>query len=197
MSVKDTAHYQVRLGVEQTRQLIQEVPGVYHTEINDLLLGALARTLCEWSETDKVVIGLEGHGREDIAEGIDTSRTVGWFTNLFPLLLEVNSSENDDLIKTVKEQLRQVPDKGLGYGVLKYINKEEELQGDDCWDIVFNYLGQVDNIVRESRWLKGAGEGSGAGKSEELTVSEKLSVNAMVQSGQLILNWSYSNKDFS
>ena len=101
------------------------------------------------------------------------------------------------LIKTVKEQLRQVPDKGLGYGVLKYINREEELQGRECWDVVFNYLGQLDNVVRESKWFKGASEGSGAGRSEELTVREKLSVNAMVQSGQLILNWTYSNKHFS
>ena len=66
------------------------------------------------------MIGLEGHGREDIAAGIDTSRTVGWFTSLYPVVLEVPASPGADaLIKSVKEQLRRVPDKGMGYGVLK------------------------------------------------------------------------------
>ncbi|MCW3115037.1 MAG: amino acid adenylation protein, partial [Segetibacter sp.] len=178
--IKDTARYSVRLNVDETRRLLQEVPVVYHTEINDLLLSALARTLCEWSETDLVVIGHEGHGREDIVEGIDTSRTVGWFTNLYPVFLQAGESQDsDELIKTVKEQLRQIPDKGLGYGVLKYINKEEDLQNTKCWDVVFNYFGQLDNIVRESQWFTGAGERSGAMSSEELTVSEKLAINGM------------------
>ena len=93
----------------------------------------------------------------------------------------------------MKEQLRRVPDKGLGYGVLKYINKDEKLSGKDCWDIVFNYLGQVDNIVSSSKWFSGAGESSGSSSSEEQTVSHKLSVNGMVQGGELILNWKYSS----
>ncbi len=192
--VKDIGHHVLRLGAEPTRRLLQEVPRVYHTQVNDILLAALCVTICRWSGTDKVIIGLEGHGREAIAEDIDTSRTAGWFTTLYPVLLKTDTgANNDELIKTVKEQLRQVPDKGLGYGVLKYINKEEALQGDECWDIVFNYLGQLDNVVKESRWLSGAGEAMGASRSEELPVSEKLSVNGMVQSGELVLYFGYSS----
>jgi amino acid adenylation domain-containing protein/non-ribosomal peptide synthase protein (TIGR01720 family) len=193
--VKDLLHYSVRLSSEQTQALLQEVPRVYHTQINDILIGALGGTLCGWSGSDKVVIGLEGHGREDIAEGIDTSRTVGWFTNLYPVLLHSATGEAE-LIKSVKEQLRSIPDRGLGYGVLKYINKEETLQGAEPWDIIFNYLGQFDNVVRESRWLSGAGESQGAGRSAEQAVSEKLAVNGMIQAGELVLNWSYSTKHY-
>ncbi|WP_147203649.1 non-ribosomal peptide synthetase, partial [Segetibacter aerophilus] len=195
--VKDTAHYQLRLAAEQTRSLLQQVPKVYHTEINDLLLGALAKTLCSWSATDKIIIGLEGHGREDIEEGLDISRTVGWFTNLYPVLLELGpATSNDELIKTVKEQLRQVPNKGLGYGVLRYINKEATLTNAKSWDVVFNYLGQLDNVSGESKWFKGAAEGAGASRSENLRVDEKLAIDSSVQAGELIFNWSYSKKHF-
>jgi non-ribosomal peptide synthase protein (TIGR01720 family) len=197
VKLKDTDRYSIRLGTEQTRALLQEVPRVYHTEINDILLCALAVTLCGWSGKEKVVIGLEGHGREGISEEIDSSRTVGWFTNLYPVLLNAAPGTNaDELIKSVKEQLRAVPDRGLGYGVLKYINQEKTLKGAEPWDIIFNYLGQLDNVVRESKWLSVAGEGSGSGRSREQVLNEKLSVNGMIQAGELILNWSYSNKHY-
>jgi non-ribosomal peptide synthase protein (TIGR01720 family) len=198
VSVKESANYSHRLPAASTRHLIQEVPRVYHTEINDILLGSLAKTISDWSNNDKVTIGLEGHGREDIAEGIDTSRTVGWFTNLYPVLLTVKpGNQEDDIIKTVKEQLRQVPDRGIGYGVLKYINKEETLQGKEPWDIVFNYLGQTDNIVNDGKWFKGAGEAAGATRSEQHILSEKISINCIIRGGQLSVNWTYSSRHYN
>ncbi|MBA2610529.1 MAG: AMP-binding protein, partial [Bacteroidetes bacterium] len=195
---KDKGLHVVRLGAVQTRRLLQDVPRAYHTEINDLLLSALAKTMYEWSDQDKVMIGLEGHGREVIAEGIDTSRTVGWFTTHYPLLLEVASAKTEeDLIKSVKEQLRRVPDKGVGYGVLKYINKHEAFKGTQPWDIIFNYLGQLDNVVKKSKWLAVAGEPAGADTSEEYSVSEKLWVNCSVREEELVFNWTFSNRHFN
>ena len=130
VKAKDIVNHSIRVNKNQTQLLLQEVPRVYHTEINDMLLCALALTLCEFGKTEKVTIGLEGHGRENINEDIDTSRTVGWFTNLYPVLLKLNKDRDlSDSIKSVKEQLRNIPDKGLGYGVLRYINKEERLSG--------------------------------------------------------------------
>ena len=197
VKVKDIAQYSIRLGVDQTTRLLQEVPRVYHTEINDILLAALARTIAEWSEQDTVTIGLEGHGREDINSAIDTSRTIGWFTSLYPCQLVMPGLNSEaDLIKSVKEQLRQLPDKGLGYGVLKYINKETSLQGTEPWDIVFNYFGQLDNVVRESKWLSGAGESPGADRGNENIVNEKISVNSSVRAGELMLSWSYSCRHY-
>ena len=189
----DTGSFSIRLNADQTKRLLQEVPRVYHTEINDILLCALAGTLTTWSGNKKVVIGLEGHGREAIGEGIDTSRTVGWFTSLYPVLLETGTvKEPGEQIKTIKEQLRRIPVRGLGYGVLKYINKEASLQDAQPWDIIFNYLGQLDNVVNESKWFTGSNESSGAAISEGYETSEKLSVNCFVQSGELLLNWTYS-----
>ncbi|MEJ6981955.1 non-ribosomal peptide synthase/polyketide synthase [Pedobacter sp. P351] len=195
--VKEIVHHSIQLDAAQTLRLLQEVPRVYHTEINDILLGALAQTLCTQTEKNSVIIGLEGHGRENISKGIDTSRTIGWFTSLYPILLEAKETYSaDELIKAVKEQLRRIPDKGLGYGVLKYINKESALQGDEPWDIMFNYLGQLDNAISESKWLKGAEESAGAGRSVEQIVKERLSVDCYIRSGVLVVRFNYSNKHF-
>ena len=190
--MKDMRDYQVRLGPEQTRHLLQEVPKIYHTEINDLLLSALSATLCKWSGNSHVVIGLEGHGREAISAEIDSSGTVGWFTSLYPVLLKGNA-DTDQLIKGVKEALRRVPDKGLGYGVLKYITKAQGLQGKEPWDILFNYLGQLDTAAGSGKWLTVATESRGSEISEEKLSDSKLTVNSQVFGGELVLNWSYSS----
>ena len=68
---------------------------------------------------------------------------------------------NSESIKRVKEQLRQIPDKGLGYGILKYINRNDKLNTRQSWNIVFNYLGQIDNIVDSGKWFSGAKESAG------------------------------------
>jgi non-ribosomal peptide synthase protein (TIGR01720 family) len=197
MRQSDSRNWVVRMREGRTRQLIQEAPRAYQTEINDLLLCALAMTLSEWSGRDRVVIGLEGHGREELAEGLDTSGTVGWFTSLYPVKLETGVGLGiGDMIKSVKEQLRRIPDRGVGYGVLRYMNREESMQGAHGWDISFNYLGQLDNVLSGKEWLSDAEESSGESISGDYPVGEKLSVNGMVQAGELIMNWSYSSGQY-
>ncbi|WP_432328223.1 condensation domain-containing protein [Mucilaginibacter sp. P25] len=187
----------VRLAVKQTQLLLQEVPRVYHTEINDLLLCALGKTLTSWSGSSNIVIGLEGHGRESLHEDIDTSRTVGWFTSLYPVQLDLSGCETiSDEIRVIKEQLREIPDKGMGYGVLKYIVKAEELMGTEGLDVVFNYLGQLDNVVASGSWLSGAPESSGQTTGASHSISEKLVINGMIQGGELSLTWSYSSHHY-
>jgi amino acid adenylation domain-containing protein/non-ribosomal peptide synthase protein (TIGR01720 family) len=198
IKASDMGHYAVHLTEDETRCLLHDVPKVYHTEINDILLAAMAKTLCSWSNTESVVIGLESHGRESIDENIDTSRTVGWFTTHFPVLLETKmNADEDDLIKSVKEQLRRIPDKGIGYWVLKYLNQEKILKGKEPWDIIFNYLGQVDNVSRESKWFKAANEATGSNISEEYPVTEKISVLSSIQEDKLRLRWTYSGKHYN
>ena len=182
---------------EQTRALLQEVPKVYHTEINDLLLSALSTAVCSWSKSDAVVIGLEGHGREEITQGeIDSSRTIGWFTSLYPVQLK-SHTDPDKQLKGVKEGLRGIPDKGLGHGALKYLEKVKELQGADPWDVLFNYLGQLDTAVSSGRWLSQSGESGGRGISGEQAAMSKLAVNNYITGGELIVDWDYSNKHYN
>ena len=110
----------IRLDAEHTRQLLQDAPAAYRTQVNDLLLTALARVISRWSGQAAALIQLEGHGREDLFDDVDLTRTVGWFTSLFPVRLQADG-ELSTAIKSVKEQLRAVPDKGLGYGLLRYL----------------------------------------------------------------------------
>ena len=194
---KDIDTHEIHLNADLTQLLLQEVPRAYHTEINDVLLAALSAALHAWNGSG-VVVGLEGHGREDIAANIDISNTIGWFTSLYPVWLN-NSADTaaPALLKAVKEQLRQLPAKGIGYGVLKYINKEEALQGRDPWDITFNYLGQVDAARRSSKWFSGAPEAAGTGAVTDVKIRHKISVNGSVENGELVLNWSYSTLHYN
>ena len=195
---QNTSYHSARLSEKFTHHLVQDVPKVYHTEINDLLLAALTIVFTRYMNTKQVVIGLEGHGREHIDDTIDTSRTVGWFTSLYPVALQLPRDKGyDNIIKSVKEQLRRVPQKGLGYGVLKYINKHQELQGNEPWEIMFNYLGQLDNVIAKSKWFGSATEPTGSSRSALQSIQEKLVVNSSIQGGQLIVNWACNGSYFT
>lgn len=133
----------VVLTAEETRNLLQAVPPVYRTQITDALLAALTPVVCRWNRSDSIVINLEGHGREDLFEEVDLSRTVGWFTTLFPVRLRANAeSMSGDLLTSFKEQLRAVPRNGIGYGIRRYLSSDG--QADSSPQIMFNYLGQLD-----------------------------------------------------
>ncbi|QUQ65089.1 non-ribosomal peptide synthetase [Kutzneria sp. CA-103260] len=141
-TVADTRSVSVRLDAEQTRALLQDVPGVYRTQVNDVLLAALGRVLSRWTGSRRVVVDLEGHGREDLFDGVDVSRTVGWFTSIFPVSLEIGGDWAVDL-KAVKEQLRSVPNKGVSYGALRYLAGSVPAIEPA---VSFNYLGQFDGV---------------------------------------------------
>ncbi|WP_284368788.1 condensation domain-containing protein, partial [Pseudomonas putida] len=137
---------QTRLDAKRTRQLLQQAPAAYRTQVNDLLLTALARVIARWSGRDEVLVQLEGHGREALFDDVDLTRTVGWFTSMFPVKLTAQASL-DGSIKGIKEQLRAIPDKGLGFGALRYLGDtqaREALAGLPVPRITFNYLGQFD-----------------------------------------------------
>ena len=135
----------VELDEDETRALLTEVPLAYQTQINDALLAALARAYAAWSGDDRLLLGLEGHGREDLFEDVDLSRTVGWFTTEYPVLLAAPEHPGEAL-KAVKETLRSVPRKGIGYGLLRWLGDAEvrtELALRPHPEVSFNYLGQM------------------------------------------------------
>ena len=117
----------IALNEAETNHLLNNVNNVYNTEINDILLAALGMAFKEWSANDKILLDLEGHGREEILPDFDISRTVGWFTTLYPVILDMSESANlPYLIKTVKEDLRRIPNHGIGYGILKYLTLDRD-----------------------------------------------------------------------
>ncbi|NER27502.1 MAG: non-ribosomal peptide synthetase, partial [Symploca sp. SIO1C4] len=140
---------------------------------------------------------LEGHGREAVIAGVDTSRTVGWFTSVFPMHLDLEKV--DDLLDTlmsVKEQLRSIPNRGMGYGWLRYCSSDGEiiqkLSARPQAEIIFNYLGQFDQVFAESSTFQLAQESYGLTNSPKATRSHLLQIIGKVMGGQLQMNWAYS-----
>jgi non-ribosomal peptide synthase protein (TIGR01720 family) len=173
------------------------VPGVYHTQIDDVLLTALARAVSAWTGTERVLVDLEGHGREPISEETDVTRTVGWFTSIYPVLLKVsNDDAAGDSLKAIKEQLRTVPQRGLGYGLLRYLRGDDELsrklQEIPEAQLSFNYLGQLDQVLDEDSGFAAARESSGESRSTKGEREHLLEVIGGISEAQLHLTWVYS-----
>src|ERR1043166_2305293 len=187
------------LSVEETRALLQEVPEKYHTQINDVLLTALARALGGWSQSQSVRVDLEGHGREELDEQIDLTRTVGWFTTIYPVVLKGFGGESDKALKSVKEQLRQVPRQGIGYGVLKNLSRGiagtealEEERGHS--EVAFNYLGQFDQVWEGSGLFGPTEQDTGPSSSERGQSSQLLSINSWVTQKRFAVGWTYQEQ---
>ncbi|GAA4545283.1 non-ribosomal peptide synthase/polyketide synthase [Amycolatopsis samaneae] len=182
----------VSLGVAETDSLLHKVPGAFRTQINDVLLTALGRVLSEWTGRARVAVVLEGHGREELFDDVDVSRTVGWFTSLFPLALDVPAADWGTTVKSVKEQLRAVPQRGFGYGALRYLAGAAELAADPYPRISFNYHGQLDFDGGDTRLVRGRLPGIGRDHHADLIRPNLLDVVGMVEGGRLEFVWSYS-----
>ncbi|MEH1944144.1 MAG: amino acid adenylation domain-containing protein [Nostoc sp.] len=212
----------VYLSGEQTRALLQDVPGAYNTQINDVLLTALVQTFTRWTGFYSLLIDLEGHGREDLFDDVDLSRTVGWFTSIFPVLLQLEDrNDPGEVLKSVKEQLRRIPNRGIDYGIWRYISPDEsdrvrgasrreallrsplasplgrsaernQLQAFPKAEVSFNYLGQFDQTQLATLGWKYAQESSGSIHSPKGQRRHLLTVNGLVVEGRLKLEWQYS-----
>jgi non-ribosomal peptide synthase protein (TIGR01720 family) len=191
-TVAHSSTISIALSQEETQVLLQDVPAAYQTQINDVLLTALVQAVKQWTGERLLLVDLEGHGREEIFEDVDLSRTVGWFTTLFPVLLDIGEASSlADALKTVKEQLRNVPNRGIGYGVLRYLSLRN-LGMETKAQIRFNYLGQSDQVLSESSLFAPAQESSGSGRSLQGSRAYLLDINGIVAGGQLRLDWTYS-----
>ncbi|MCK1637528.1 amino acid adenylation domain-containing protein [Bradyrhizobium sp. 157] len=184
---------------EVTSRLLQEAPSAYRTQVNDLMLASLARAVSRWSQRDGVTVELEGHGREDIFPGADISRTVGWFTTAFPVRLPDGSGDDASMIKTVKEKLRAIPNRGLGYGVLRYLGSEDQRSALARLaepQVVFNYLGRFDGSVGASSLFGFAPESAGASRSVAAPLRGWLNITGLVREGRLHLSFGYGRKRY-
>ena len=184
---------------EETRALLQDVPAIYHTQINDVLLTVLGKVFAEWSESKSVLVNVEGHGREEIFDDVDLSRTVGWFTSIYPVLLEVDGAQQwqyDTAVIRTKENLRAIPNRGLGYGVLRYLSEDEEICEQFAEmpqpEISFNYLGQVDQVFKGSKLFDISGGHAGKLIASENRRPHLIDVQGIVVRGRLQINFIYS-----
>ncbi|MGX1572818.1 amino acid adenylation domain-containing protein, partial [Paenibacillus terrae] len=194
--LRDSETVTVAWSEQETRLLLQEAHRAYNTEVNDLLLTALGTALYNWSGQERVLVNLEGHGREAIVPDIDITRTVGWFTSQYPVLLDVDGkAEVGQRIKRVKEDLRHVPHKGIGYGILKYMSQQHDTNPSLALqpEISFNYLGQFDQDLENGDITLSSHTG-GEPMSDRTALEHPLNVNGMITAGVLKLEIRYDSK---
>jgi non-ribosomal peptide synthase protein (TIGR01720 family) len=171
------------------------VHSAYKTTVIDLLLTALARVLSRWTKRGQNSIGLEGHGREPLDGNIDTARTIGWFTSFYPVCLDIdiqNDMASD--IKRIKEIIHRIPNRGIGYGLLRYIsnnkNIQDKLNVEKDIQVLFNYLGNTDQINASALFRKLPVDCEPQ-RDTENSRAHLLDINCHLSAGRLMMNWTY------
>lgn len=176
---------------EQTTSLLKRASAAYGTNTQELLATALAAAVRDVFGIDRPVVELEGHGREPTDPSIDLSRTVGWFTSLYPIRLHaVADGDWATSVKSVKETLRGVPSKGLGFGLLTRLSRTLIDPGEGR-RIRFNYVGELDSTLDASDRFSLAAEHAGADSGSGNPPTALLDITAMTRNGRLQLNVVY------
>jgi non-ribosomal peptide synthase protein (TIGR01720 family) len=190
VALKDVQGLSITFSLQTTKRFLQKAHQSYGTQPDDLLLLALTQAAGDCFGQYQLCVDLEGHGREDLGEDLDLTRTLGWFTSMHPVVLTLSApSDLDHSIKYIKEHLRHIPQKGVSYGILSQIQKTcTVIQG----DVLFNYLGQWSNGERNENTFFFEEGDTGLGASLENAHSHPLIINGGVNQGQLGFHWTYS-----
>ncbi|WP_211961632.1 non-ribosomal peptide synthetase, partial [Cupriavidus plantarum] len=190
-ALRDATTSTVTLPATLTRILLTDAHSAYRTQINDLLLAAVARAVGQWQGHETTAVLLEGHGRETLFADVDVSRTVGWFTSVFPVALPIDADLATH-IKRVKEALRAVPQHGIGFGLLS-----DQLQGVPRPSITFNYLGQFDQSGHADALFARADESAGETRGADAPLGNAIVINGMVRDGALTFDLAFAEPGLS
>ncbi|MGI5163448.1 amino acid adenylation domain-containing protein [Spirillospora sp. CA-253888] len=211
-------HRTVTLPADVTGPLLTDVPAAFHGRVNDVLLTGLALAVAEWrrargvADETAVLVDLEGHGREEIVPGVDLSRTVGWFTAIHPVRLDAGGVDWAEAagggpavgtaLKRIKEQLREIPDNGIGHGLQRYLDPAaaERLGGLPHPQLAFNYLGRA-AAQEAADWSPAPDTALAGGQDDALSLVHALEVNAHTRdlpSGpELTATWTWAGALFT
>jgi amino acid adenylation domain-containing protein/non-ribosomal peptide synthase protein (TIGR01720 family) len=187
---KDARSRLGRLDAASTAALLREVPRQFGVRINGVLLTALSAAVRVVLGRDGFVVNLEGHGREPLFDDVDLTRTVGWFTSIFPVRLHAGTAGLAQLLPLVDARLRSVPDNGVGYGVLRYLS-EEDMGLDRDVDVCFNYLGQFDGLTQPKGMLVATDDPSSGSVARGNRRAHRLEIVSSVTEGQLVTRWTF------
>ncbi|MGD9898612.1 MAG: amino acid adenylation domain-containing protein [Calditrichaceae bacterium] len=196
-SESSTKRLSLVLEAQQTQKLLKSVPSLYNTQIHENLLTAIFRAYAKWTGKHHLFVQLEGHGREDLFDDVDLSRTVGWFTSAYPLSLSMNGTVHiQDTLKTVKEQMRMIPNRGIGFGLLRYLCDDmtirKQLKSAPVPDISFNYLGQF-GLQDSGHLFNGIDPNTGAERSPKAKRTHLLDISGTIVNKSLNISVDYSS----
>ncbi|WP_067827391.1 non-ribosomal peptide synthetase [Nocardia inohanensis] len=186
---------------------LELVPERFHCGVDDALLTALAMAAARVRTTPRTLLTLEGHGREEaLLPGADVSRTAGWFTSVYPVALDLTGIDLEDAfrggaaagaaLKAVKEQLRAIPDKGVGYGMLRYLDADAGLGHAPVPQLSFNYLGRTGTGGEgvETPWLPARFT---ATNDDRAPLAAAVDINAFLTDAGLEVTWAYASRLFT
>ncbi len=198
--MKDLQIMSFNLAPEETERLLTGVNHAFRTEINDILITALGTAIKKSFGIENLAISFEGHGREDISESIDVSRTIGWFTSFYPLVLDFSYTHDiARQLKEVKETLRRVPGKGVGYGILKFLTPEIMKQGLEfnlVPQVTFNYLGQFDTDIKHLPFRL-AEESVGNTEGENIKIGFDLEILGVIINNRLAITLRFNRRQYN
>ncbi|MEU6231430.1 amino acid adenylation domain-containing protein [Kitasatospora sp. NPDC047058] len=195
-------HLSLTLPTEVTAPLLTDTAARYRATVNDVLLTGFALAVNTWraTATTQVLVDLEGHGREPVIPGADTSRTTGWFTSLFPVRLDPGTTHPGtglgSALKAVKEQLHALPDNGIGYGLLRHSDTGTTLTHLPTPQIGFNYLGRFNATTGDATdWALCTDADLGDGRDPAMPLAHAIELNAVTldhpDGPQLTADWSW------
>ncbi|MFO0727908.1 MAG: amino acid adenylation domain-containing protein [Myxococcota bacterium] len=201
-TVADASTISSWLPKAEMEALFTEVAKAYDVKPNELLITALARAIAAWSGGGGARLDIEGHGREFLFEDLDVSRTVGWFTALYPFGVKVNAKDTPrDTLARVKDGLRKVPQGGVGFGVLRWLSQDESVRSRLAAlpkaQVAFNFLGQLGKIPAAGIAIGPAKEGLGALHAGASQRTHRLEVNAVITEEGLRTNWTFGSEVFT
>ncbi|NIM11936.1 MAG: amino acid adenylation domain-containing protein [Candidatus Aminicenantes bacterium] len=191
--VKNQATVNARLDQEQTAFLLKDAHEVYKSDVQILVFAALVRTLRQWTGKQNVAIEMESHGRH--IDDIDTSKTTGWFTAIYPVVVNRDDKTISDEIKSVKEAIRKTPNNGIGYGILKYMSDEGKTMETKRAEVRFNYLGQFHGEV-ENPLFSYCQQLTGSDVALENHMTAAVEINAMVLNDVFTADINYNKEAF-
>jgi len=184
----------------ETRALLRRVPITHHVQVNEVLLTALLLAFTAWTRQNRLRVDVRGHGREDVFERVDLSRTVGWFMSIFPVVLEAAGGDPREALQSVREQVRRVPGRGLGYGLLRYLRSEPEiarqLQTLPRAQVSFNYLGQLGQARGKPSMFRPAPEPSGPTRGRRNRRPHRLEIDGGITHGRLAVSFTFDGDSY-
>ncbi|UXI66222.1 non-ribosomal peptide synthetase [Tahibacter amnicola] len=192
-------HQPVVLEADATKALLENARTHLRADINAVLLAALYRGLARWRSSAGFRFLLESHGRHSEEAGLDLSQTVGWFTQAYPFLLDFEPGAVEDDVAHVSSKLAAVPRQGLGYGVLRFLERDPALMPPDgaaVFQVLFNYLGQFNAMVGDAGVLTFRQEDIGASVDPRLPATTPMGFQGGVYGGKLAMNVEYDARHF-
>jgi amino acid adenylation domain-containing protein/non-ribosomal peptide synthase protein (TIGR01720 family) len=188
-----------RISSEETAVFLKVARESYNMSAEEILIGSVVLALAEWSGGSSFLLEVERNMRDYPVSDVDVSRTVGWFAAAFPVVVNIAGvSDPMDTLKMVKDQLRRVPNGGIGYSVLRYLSSDAAirmtLSSIPSPEVRFSFRDQVNQIATASEHtFYSSAELSSTGPDCDAKPASLLEINALVLDGQLQMAWTYSS----